>query len=243
MTELTCIAVDDEPLALAVLEDYCHKLPYLRLVAAVRSGVDAIAFLAQQPVDFVLLDINMPELTGLQLARHLQGRTRVVFTTAYPEYALTGYELDVADYLVKPVPFDRFVQAVEKVRRLAQTPTHLPAAASAPPAPAPPIPEVLRIKSGNQYHHVPAHDILYAEGSGNYVTFHLSGGRKILALMTMTAAEELLPAADFLRIHKSYIIGLRHIRLVDTNDVHIGSTPIPIGKSYRQSVKAPLGLS
>jgi DNA-binding LytR/AlgR family response regulator len=240
---MTCIAIDDEPLALSIVEEYIGKTPFLQYAGGFRSAVQALEVFRKQPVDLVFCDINMPDLNGLQVARHIGPRAKIIFTTAYSEHALVGYELDVVDYLLKPIEFDRFLKAAEKALRLheLQQATQ-PTDAKAPPAEAlPERAQLLRIKSGTQYHQIPIDDILYLEAEGNYVAFVLPG-KKILSLMTMAAAEQTLPADRFVRVHKSFIVARQHVGIIQAHEIQIKGAKIPIGKSYRQLVKNVFGL-
>ncbi len=240
---MKCIVIDDEPLALSILEEYVSKTPFLSLKGTYRTGVLALDYLRHQPVDLVFCDINMPDLNGIQVAKLIGPRAQVIFTTAYSEHALVGYELDVIDYLLKPIEFDRFLKAAEKAFRLHEYKISSTAPPTAFPTSETPLPSnpLIRIKSGTQHYQLPLHDILYLEAEGNYVSFVMPN-KKLLSLMTMGAAEELLPKDQFLRVHKSFIVACKHISVIEAHELQVKGTKIPIGKSYLQVVRQALGV-
>jgi len=237
MNPITCIAVDDEPLALALLSTFIEQTPFLKLVGRYGSGVEALKGLHELPekVEVAFLDIQMQELTGLELARVLGQQAsppRIVFTTAFPQYALEGYKVDALDYLVKPFNYEEFLRAANKARayaELAQGP------AEAAPAPAAEE-EYLFLKVEYQLVRVALHDILYIEGLKDYVKVHLkSTPRALLSLMSLRAMEEKLPARRFLRIHRSYIVALDKIESVRRLTVQIDAETIPVGEQYKDA--------
>jgi len=225
MTEpLTCLIIDDEPVALDILQDYIEKVPFLKLAGACRSAIKAMDILRRQAVDLLFLDINMPDLTGLQFLNILEHPPLVIFTTAYSEYALDSYDYDAVDYLLKPIEFDRFLKAA----RRALTRRHV-----ADPVAASGREEYLLLKSGAKLHRVRWRHILYVKGAGNYLTFETTDQR-IMVLMTMQEALDQLPAGEFARIHKSYIVGLRHLSVIEKDNVRIGQERLPVGDAYRE---------
>lgn len=228
MTAMTCIAIDDEPLALEIIQRFASKVQSLELVATFQNPVEAVEFLQEQPVDLIFLDIQMPDLSGMQFIQSLSVRPLIIFTTAYAQYAIDSYELDAVDYLLKPILFDRFLKAVNKAQKSVQQ--HSPEAAE-------PSENYLFVKSDTRYFKVNYEDILYIEGMRDYVALH-TPQKKILTLMSMTKMLEKLPARMFMRVHKSYIIGLQHITLVQSSRVLIGDTEIPISNSYREDFLA-----
>ena len=237
--KITCIAVDDEPLALALLCTFIEQTPFLKLVGRYGSGVEALQGLhaLAEPVAVAFLDIQMQELTGLELARVLgqQARPpRIVFTTAFPQYALEGYKVDALDYLVKPFNYEEFLRAAHKARAYAEL-THASAEA-APAAPPPPEEEHIFLKVEYQLVRVALSDIRYVEGLKDYVKVHLSSTpRALLSLMSLRAMEEKLPARRFLRIHRSFIVSLDKIEAVRRLTVQIGSETIPVGEQYKEA--------
>ncbi|MCC9168004.1 LytR/AlgR family response regulator transcription factor [Pontibacter harenae] len=233
---IRCIAVDDEAYAGKLLADYIQKVPFLELVGTTTSPIEAINWVQEGRVDLVFLDIQMPELTGIQFMKICGGKCKVILTTAYPEYALEGYEHDVVDYLLKPIPFDRFLRAAHKAQGMMpqqQTPT-VASAAPAPVAPAP-APEYMFIKgeSKNKFLKIDYSDILYVEGLKNYVSVFLRSER-IVTYQTLRDLDEQLPQPPFYRVHKSYIISIDKVRMVDGNTVYIGDKSIPVGETYRE---------
>jgi DNA-binding LytR/AlgR family response regulator len=236
---ITCIAVDDEPLALALLCTFIEQTPFLKLLGRYGSGVEALQGLhaLTERVDVAFLDIQMQELTGLEMARVLGQQAtppRIVFTTAFPQYALEGYKVDALDYLVKPFNYEEFLRAANKARAYAE----LAHAGTAAPAEAPPAPEddYLFLKVEYQLVRVALSDILYVEGLKDYVKVHLkSTPRALLSLMSLRAMEEKLPARRFLRVHRSFIVALDKIEAVRRLTVQIGSETIPVGEQYKEA--------
>jgi two-component system LytT family response regulator len=231
---ITCLIVDDEPLARNLLTDYVSKVPSLQLLQACASPLAAIEVLRSNPVDLLFLDIQMPEITGISLLRTLQKRPLVVLTTAYSEYALEGYDLDVVDYLLKPVTFERFLRAVEKAgQRL--TPTAPPSVQAARTEPTEQQPFVF-VKDGTKLVKVRWADILYVEGLKDYVTIH-TRQQKIVTLQRLKTLEEQLPTDKFIRIHHSYIVAVDAIDVVHKGEVQIGNVTLPVSDSYRKQFK------
>jgi DNA-binding LytR/AlgR family response regulator len=230
---IRCIAVDDEPLALEVLESYIRKVPSLQLAGLCGGPLEAIQTLSQGPVDLLFLDVDMPDLTGTQLLRTLKHPPLVVFTTAYPDYALEGFELDAVDYLLKPIPFDRFLKAVNKV----QERLHLPAAAAPPALPPPPAPEAdfIFVKTEYKTLRVDLDDILYVEGLKDYVLIH-TRQKKIITLLSLSKMVEKLPPTHFLRVHRSFIVAVNKMDSIERNRIRIGDAEIPVGDLYRDGL-------
>ncbi|MCW5909512.1 MAG: response regulator transcription factor [Cyclobacteriaceae bacterium] len=228
--KLNCIIIEDEPLARNLLADYVSKVPTLNLVQAFGNPLEALEVLREQPVDILFLDVQMPQLTGISLLKVLQNKPMVVLTTAYSEYALEGYELDVADYLLKPVTFERFLKAVDKVtQRLAgEGKTVVVSEVTAP--------GFVFVKDGTKSVKVQLDDILYVEGLKDYVTIH-TPGQKIVTLQRMKTLEEQLPADKFIRIHNSFIVAVKAIDVVHKNEVQIGQASLPIGDTYRKAFR------
>ncbi len=230
---ISCLIVEDEPLARNLMEQYVAKVPYLQLIKACSSPLDAMEVLRQHPVDLLFLDVQMPEITGINLLRILPKRPFVVLTTAYSEYALEGYELDVVDYLLKPITLERFLKAVEKVsqRLSAQSPKTV-GVESAQPAPEP-APEFMFVKDGTRLVRVRIPDILYIEGLKDYVAIHIPG-KRVVTLQRMKALEEQLPDSRFIRIHNSYIVAFDAIDSIQKDKVQIGTVSLPISDTYRK---------
>ena len=245
MLRLTCAILDDEPLALDLLADYCAQVPFLELKGRFHDALAGLAFLQDNPVDVVLLDISMPRLTGLQLVQLLPAPApRIIFTTAFDQYAVQSYTLNAADYLLKPIAFDRFLQAVNKVRPVAgaaaamgsNTASTLPAAVEAAAAPAAPVApaDAMFVKNEHRLQRVAFDDILYVEGMKEYLMLHTTAGN-ILTLQSFRRVEEVLPPERFARIHKSFLVALSRIEHVERGKVQVAGRLLPVGDTYRDA--------
>ncbi|WP_462267463.1 LytR/AlgR family response regulator transcription factor [Mucilaginibacter sp.] len=238
---IRCLAVDDEAYATKIIADYIAKIPFLTLAGTTTSAIEALTQVQQGNVDLVFLDIQMPELTDMQFLKLLGGRCKVILTTAYPEYALEGYEHDVVDYLLKPIPFDRFLKAAQKAYNLLQPvknaePAVLPAATehliAEPAAPAGNNHIFFKGDSKNKFLRVNYNDVLYIEGLKNYISI-FTPEQRLVTYQTLRDLEEQLPQPPFYRVHKSYIVSLNKIRMIDGNLIYINDQTIPIGETYR----------
>ena len=235
---ISCIAVDDEPLALGLVCAFIEQTPFLKLVGRYSSAVAALKALHEQPeVQLLFLDIKMPDLSGLELARVLQGGgQRVVFTTAFNQYALEGFRVDAIDYLLKPFNYEEFLRAALKARAFFE----LKAAALVAPAVAaalPPPEDHIYLKVEYQLVRVALSDILYVEGLKDYVKVHLaSATRPLLSLTSLRNMEEKLPAGKFMRIHRSYIVGLDHVAAVGRGTLQVRQETLPVSDGYREVV-------
>jgi len=231
--KLNCVIVEDEPLARNLIIDYVAKVPFLNLVAACSSPLAAIDVLRNNKVDLLFLDVQMPELTGISLLKTLQKKPLVVLTTAYSEYALEGYELDVADYLLKPITFERFLRAVDKVTQRLE-------GKSAPVTQEKILQETAQpfvfVKDGTKLVKVRLEDILYVEGLKDYVTIHTKT-QKIVSLQRLKVLEDQLPSEKFIRIHNSFIVALNAIDVIHKGDVQIRDVMLPIGETYKKSFR------
>lgn len=228
---LRCLIVDDEPLARHLLTDYVGKVSFLALHAACTSPLAALDILRTTPIDLLLLDVHMPELTGLELLRTLPRPPLVILTTAHSQYALQGYEVDAVDYLLKPITFERFLRAAHKAYDRQPT-------LAAPPLPLPAAePGFLFLKDGARQHKVFWGDLLFVEGLRDYVAVH-TPSQKIISLLRLKALVEQLPADRFVRIHHSYIVGVAGIEAIDKNKVQVGGRWLPISESYRRAFHA-----
>jgi len=222
---INCIIVDDEPIARDILKNYIEQVPYLTLVASCEDAFEAMRVLNTGNIDLVILDINMPRLTGFEMLRTLKKYPSVIITSAYPEYALEGFELSVTDYLLKPFSFPRFVQATEKV--VHKTSESLPA-----------VKEdelFLMVKSDKKLTKVFFDEISYIEAYGNYI-FIYTGQERVMSKQTLTQFESQLPAGRFARIHKSYIASLKAIKYLEGNEIAIAGKKLPVGKVYRDGL-------
>ncbi len=226
---IRCVAVDDETPALDILEDNISKIPFLQLVKKCKNAYVALEVLQQEQIDLLFLDIEMPGINGLSLLKSPSNRPMVIFITAYRKYAIEGFDLDVLDYLVKPVPFDRFLRAANKAleyQGFKQKENMLPQN----------FPDYLFIHSEYQLTKVYIHEIAYIEGLGNYIKIYLVGSsRPILSKSSMKAMEEKLPAGKYARVHKSFIVMIDKISSIRNESLKIKETEIPVSRSYRDS--------
>lgn len=228
---MRCVVIDDEPFALDLIKDYIQRTPFLELEHGFSNPFKAIDFLNREKVDLIFLDINMPELSGIQLYKSLVTPPRVIFTTAYPEFAAESYEYNAVDYLIKPIKYERFLKAVNKAAGLIQ-----PVSQNLPTTNKDQKVEkedFIFIKSGQQQVKILPSEILYVQAAGNYMCFY-TRNKKVMSLLTMNEVLELLPGKNFVRIHKSYVISLNHIDAIERHDVIIGGKEIPIGITYRE---------
>jgi len=219
---LTCIIVDDEPLAIRLLENFVERTPFLVLKASFTDSISALQTIKNDVVDLLFLDIQMPDLNGMELSRMVPSRTRIIFTTAFKEYAFDSYEVNALDFLLKPIRYDKFLTAAEKARdwfeRQPQTTKKQKT--------------TVFLKADGELQQVPLTDVVYVEGMKDYVIFHLSD-RRLVTHMTMKAVEELLPSAHFMRVSRSYIVALDKIRKVDRNDcIYIGNEIIHVTDAF-----------
>jgi two-component system LytT family response regulator len=232
---IRCLIVDDEPLALHILEDYISKIPFLQLVKACTNPIEALTIVQEKGADLVFLDVQMPELSGIQFLRISNGKAKVILTTAYPQYALEGYELDVIDYLLKPIAFERFFKAVQKAQTIMQPAV----AAEAKPIQAEPQPrqdflsDFIFVKTEHKIQKVYLNDILFIEGLKDYISIFTSVER-IITLQNMKKMEDALPIKYFIRVHKSYIVSVNKIDSIERSRIFIGDKIIPVGDTYRE---------
>lgn len=233
MEKIRCAVVDDEPLALGLMASYVKKTPFLELVGSYSSAVQAMQEMHDNPVDLIFLDIQMPELNGLDYSRMISPQTRVVFTTAFNQYALDGYKVNAIDYLLKPISYPDFLLAANKAQewfRLVEQSQQSEKKENQD--------EKLSIfvKSDYKLIRIELKNILYVEGLKDYVKIYEGNtGRPVISLMSMKAMEEMLPADRFMRVHRSYIVQKEKIRIIEHNRIVFGNTYIPIGDSYKQA--------
>jgi two-component system LytT family response regulator len=231
---IRCLVVDDEPLALNILEDYISKVPFLELVKATTNPIEALTLVQDGNIDLVFLDVQMPELTGIQFLKISNGKTKVILTTAYPQYALEGYELDVVDYLLKPIAFDRFYKASQKAQGIIKPATGQPAE-TAPHVQQQQqdfMSDFIFVKSEHKIQKVYLHQILFIEGLKDYISIFTTNER-IITLQNMKKMEDTLPEKHFIRVHKSYIVALNKIDSIERSRIRIGDKIIPVGDTYR----------
>lgn len=232
---LQCIAVDDEPLALALLKDYISRVPYLQLVATCSDAFEASMLMQQHTVHLIFADIQMPGLTGLQFVESLPQRPMVIFVTAYEKFALMGYHLDVVDYLLKPVQLDRFIKACNKAWELFQLKS-LRQTQAQPQLPAS-EPDYFFLNVDYSLLRIRFGDILFIEGFRDYVKVHMTGrAHPLVARISVKSIESELPPGRFIRIHKSYIVSADAITAIRKNSLFIGDTELPVSETYREAV-------
>lgn len=233
MSTITCLIVDDEPNAVQLLEDHIRKVPFLQLKAKCYDAFEVLEFLKTDKVQLIFMDINMPQLSGMDLAALLPKEQHIIFSTAYANYALEGYEYNAVDYLLKPVTFRRFMQAVNKAQALFNQPRpETPVKEKTVPAPTPAAGYTF-VKSGKQLIKVEYDKVLYLEALKEYVNI-VTGESKMMVYKRMKELEELLPA-NFIRIHNSYIVNIDHIQHIADNQVVIGKAKLPVSASYREA--------
>jgi len=221
---LQAIAIDDEPIALEIIKNLSAQVPFLELGACFTNALEASGYLQKNKPDLIFLDIKMPDLSGMELIRTLAHPPMVIFTTAYSEHAVQGFELDAIDYLLKPFSLARFLKACNKAYEQQSLRSHeLPSGA-------------VFIKSGYEQVRVELADIMYAESMGNYIRFVLSG-QVIVSRLTMNEAESLLPGAGFIRIHRSYLVAKEKITKIDKHSVWVGETELPTSSAYNREIE------
>ena len=237
---ISCVVVDDEPLALKLLADYVQKTPFLSLREQTTNPMRAIELVQEGHAGLLFLDIQMPELTGLQLMKIIGHKCRVIITTAYPDYALDGYEFDVIDYLLKPVTFDRFLVAAHKARERMSIET---AVVTEPAVPViqPSTPGYIFVKTEYKIQKIDLSGILYLEGLRDYVAIYTSTG-KILTLQSLRSFQEQLPEQQFMRVHKSYLVALDKIEYIERSRIIIAGNYIPVGETYLEAFQLRLNI-
>lgn len=231
---MKCIAVDDEPLALDLLQDNIRQVPTLELVASCSTAIDALAILNKQEVDLIFLDIQMPGLTGLQLLQSLSVRPMVILITAYEKYALEGFNLDVIDYLVKPVPFERFLKACNKAIDFYKLKKNVSADSH-------PLSEYFFVNAEYGLIKIVFSEIRLIEGLKDYLKIHLGETKPLIIRMSLKSIEEKLPPGKFFRIHKSYIISISHITAIRRNSVFLGEKELPLSDLYKDELMKEIG--
>lgn len=222
---IRCITIDDEPLALEKLHLFLSRIPAIDVIGSFHSCLDALPIIRSEKPDLIFLDIEMELLNGIQFLEQIPLKPYIVIVSAYDQYALKGYEHDVADYLLKPYSFERLLKAVEKIRTWLQT---------EPLNDTPTPSDFLFIKTDARHIKIPYDEIRYVEGMRDYLCIH-SDNKQTLASMTFAQLLRHLPAQSFVRVHKSYVVNLKHVDVVEKHEVWIGNMAIPIGQSYREA--------
>ena len=239
---IKAIAIDDEKNALGIIREFCNRIPDIELTDMFTDPLKALPYISKHPdIELLFLDIQMTKLNGLVLAQNLPDeKPRIILTTAYPDYALKGYEMDVIDYLLKPFSFERFERSVQKARSVLNKPTTAIEKNTVRLTPG--IDDFIFVKTDYKTLKVRLAEVLYIEGSGNYVTLHTSKS-KIMALQNLRLFEEQLQPYQFIRIHKSYIISVNFIDAIEKSSVWIGNNELPIGESYKDLFKEFMNLN
>jgi DNA-binding LytR/AlgR family response regulator len=230
---MKCLAVDDEPLALALLEDNIRQVPFLQLAGSCSNAMEAVSILNSQEIDLIFLDIQMPGLTGLQFLQSLSTRPMVILITAYEKYALEGFNLDVIDYLVKPVPFGRFLKACHKAKDFFRLKTVIQPADR---------PDYFFVNAEYGLTKIVISGIVLIEGLKDYLKIHMDGDKPLVIRMSLKSIEEKLPADKFFRIHKSYIVAISRITSIRKNVVFLGDRELPLSDHYKEDLLRIIGL-
>jgi two-component system response regulator LytT len=235
MKVLKCIAIDDEPLALNLVETFIKQTPFLQLLCTCDNAVEAMTLIREKQPDLIFLDINMPNLTGMELARLMQQQSmpipKIIFTTAYNHYAIEGYKVNAVDYLLKPFNYEEFLSAVNKVLILYKDKLNQEQKSNAED-------EFIFIKVEYQWIKVSLNDVLYIEGLKDYVKIKLVAPQKdLISLISLKALEEKLPSSKFMRVHRSYIVSLDKINALTKNSILINKQEITIGEQYKETFK------
>ena len=225
---ISCAIIDDEPLAAGLLESYARKTPYLQLVGTYNSAILAMKDLRDNPVQLLFLDIQMPELSGVEFAKILPKDTRVIFTTAFPQYAVEGYKVNALDYLLKPISYEDFLKSTDKALEWFSMIQRQDAYRRD---------RFMFVKTDYKLQRVNLDDILFIEGLKDYVRFYLKDGEKVMSLMSMKKLEEYLPRPEFLRTHRSYIVHMTETPLVDRFRIVFGDNYIPVSENYKDDVQ------
>lgn len=221
---IKAIALDDEPLALKIIQHHCDKLDYITLEKSFTNQTEALHYLQNFPVDLIFLDIEMPQKNGLEFYKQLPHKAMVIFTTAYDHYAIEGFNVNAVDYILKPIGFERFKTAADKALLMWKQKTQLPE------------PRCLLIRADYKLHKIDLQDIVYIEGLDDYIQVHLENKPKIVTRMSMKVIMEKLPSEDFIRIHRSYILPLQKIKSFQNKIIELESLSFPIGDTYKNEV-------
>ncbi|MDO6517639.1 LytR/AlgR family response regulator transcription factor [Zobellia uliginosa] len=229
MKTIKCLVIDDEELARGLLKTYIGRLGFLQFVDEMANPLDALGLMKDEKIDLLFLDIQMPEIKGTDFVKLIPDGVQVIFTTAYSEYALQGYELNVVDYLLKPITFERFLLAVNKVKAKIEDSGNTSEVIS----------DSLTVKSGYDLHKVKYDDLLYIESDSEYVNFYLED-KKLMSLQSLKKLTELLPSDRFMRVHRSYIVNKTKVTTLKGRDIFIGKTEIPVSAQYFEAVKKEL---
>jgi|SRR6218665_1086764 len=238
---MKCVIIDDEPLAVELLQDFVKKVESLELISSFNNAIDAVSFINQNNVDLIFLDIEMPHFSGIDFINTIEKKALVIFTTAYSDYAVEGFNLGAVDYLVKPIPFHRFLKAVVRAQQVLQ-----PAIANQPVSETTNTPEIQQdfMFVRAEYENVKLNfaDILFIEGLKDYVKIYTTDNKFTLTLISLIKLENLLSSKGFARIHRSYIINIKHVKSIQKNKVLISDKRIPISESYKNTFFEKINL-
>jgi two-component system LytT family response regulator len=226
---IKCLAIDDEPLALKQIGSYIKKTPFLELVALINSGFDALEYVSSNQADLIFVDINMPDLSGMDFVKSLKEKPYIIFTTAYSEYAIEGFRVDAVDYLLKPIGYNEFLKAVNKVKTLMDLKTNRSGQVSN-------VPDHLFVKSEYKLLRIELSDIKYIESMHEYIRIHLENVKPVMTLISLKSIEEQLPPDKFMRVHRSFIVNLEKIKIIERNRIVFdNSVYIPVGDQYKDA--------
>jgi DNA-binding LytR/AlgR family response regulator len=226
MKKLSCIIVDDEPIARKILQEFVERVPFMDLHGKFENAMKAKAYLQNNETDIIFLDIEMPKVSGLQFLQNTEIAPLVILTTAFPQYALEGYELDIIDYLLKPFAYSRFLKAVQKAKEYIELKNAISANLFS---------DYIFVKSEKRIEKIEVKDILYAESLGNYVTIHIDN-KKIIAYLTLKSLESQLPSSEFIKIHQSFLVACAKINSIEGNEIKLGNKSLPISRNYKDAV-------
>lgn len=233
MQKTRCLIVDDEPLAIEIIETYLNRLDGFQIIAKCKNALEAFSVMENETIDLIFLDIQMPQLTGVDFVKAMTQKPKVIFTTAYVDYAIESYELNILDYLVKPIPFERFFKAIAKYKSLSQ-PTEIKGTSPNPTE------DSISLRVNKKNHKVFLANIKYVESIKDYVKVH-TADKTLIVKTTLTNFEKQLPASSFIRVHRSYIVNQLHVTAHTSKDIEIDEIEIPIGISYKQQVVSTFG--
>jgi DNA-binding LytR/AlgR family response regulator len=236
--KFNCLIVDDEPIAQQILEKYISQIEALQLIGKCNNGFEALNVLHREKIDMLFLDIKMPSLTGLDMLKTLQNPPKVILTTAFSEFGVESYEYGITDYLLKPIPFERFLKAVNKIL----IPQYTPLVTTQTEEKAE-EPTFIFFKADKKIHKYYFTDILFIEGSGNYVKIHTLNEKPLVVLDKLTELQNKLPKKQFIRVHKSFIINVSHIQKIEGNMVAIRDKSIPISSTFKQSIEEIINVN
>ena len=225
---ITCAIIDDEPLAAGLLESYAKKTPYLDLRGSYSSAITAMKDLRENPVHLIFLDIQMPELSGIEFAKVLPKETKIIFTTAFSQYAIDGYKVNAIDYLIKPISYQDFISSTNKVQEFFDSQRRQATYSRD---------RFMYVKSEYKFIRVSFDEILYVEGLKDYIRIFLKNGERVMSLMSMKKLEESLPQPEFMRIHRSYIVHMTEARTIDRLRIVFGNEYLPVSDNYKPSVQ------